>query len=148
MSSIQIKVTSSVYPTGFVFFPGDVLIWVITGDCKHIKSINDRKTFWNFFFLHQTIQGYEDTPTDYCKNQAVFDAGAVPSVFFFKNTVGLVIPCNLSSSTYVNSIPHPQNFSLYRKPRLYMFPLPTNTYQLMWLLLILVVNPVINQWNK
>ncbi len=25
--------------------------------------------------------GYEDTPTDYCKNQAVFDEGAVPSQF-------------------------------------------------------------------
>ncbi len=25
--------------------------------------------------------GYEGTPTDYCKNQAVFDAGAVPSPF-------------------------------------------------------------------
>ncbi len=24
---------------------------------------------------------YEDTPTDYCKDQAAFDAGAVPSPF-------------------------------------------------------------------
>ncbi len=30
---------------------------------------------------HPALCYYEGTPTDYCKDQAVFDAGAVPSQF-------------------------------------------------------------------
>ncbi len=33
------------------------------------------------FFLHTSGPVYEGTPTDYCKDQAVFDAGAVLSPF-------------------------------------------------------------------
>ncbi len=33
------------------------------------------------FFLRPPEPGYEGTPTDYCKDQAVFDAGAVPFRF-------------------------------------------------------------------
>ncbi len=33
------------------------------------------------FFLRPPEPGYEGTPTDYCKDQAVYDAGAVPFQF-------------------------------------------------------------------
>ncbi len=33
------------------------------------------------FFLRPPRTGYEGTPTDYCKDQAIFDAGAVPFLF-------------------------------------------------------------------
>ncbi len=38
------------------------------------------------FFLCPPRPGYEGTPTDYCKDQSVCDAGAVPSQFESLNT--------------------------------------------------------------
>ncbi len=39
-----------------------------------------------FFFLRPLRAGLRGTPTDYCKVQAVFDAGAVPSPFGLRNS--------------------------------------------------------------
>ncbi len=83
---------------------------------------------------------YEGTPTDYCKDQAAFDAGAVSSPFGLWNpgtdfqhiqpchprylpSVGPSLVRNLPCSTFVTSVPIHWQFSQFCYPRLFMFSL-------------------------
>ncbi len=104
--------------------------------------------------------GYEGTQTDYCKEQTVFDACAVPLFLVSLNTgkncrhlysfhpqcLSSNVPWTVNDSrfsctTIVNSVP------LHRdcKPGLLMFPLSPNTDLHMWLFLALVANPTTYQ---
>ncbi len=61
---------------------------------------------------------------------------------YLQKTVGLSMVRNLFC---VNSVPLLWHFSLYCYPKIFMFPLPPNLGQFMWLLLALVAIPTINQ---
>ncbi len=64
---------------------------------------------------------------------------------YLKNALGPWIVWNPSCSTCVLTVRLHRVFSLYCNPRLFIFPLPPNTDQFMWLLMALVANPTINR---
>ncbi len=67
------------------------------------------------------------------------------SVSIFKKSIGPSMTRNLPWSTCVTSVPIHCPFSQYCHPRLFMFSLTPIPDRLMWLLLVLVVIPTINQ---
>ncbi len=97
------------YKTGNFHLLSQVFVWYstssrwnadafeLTSPCpSKFSKVKSTLTRLNYSSAHPE-PGYEGTPTDYCKHQAVFDAGAVPYEFLNRLPAHLVLSPSVSS---------------------------------------------------